>query len=213
MILPVEYALPGTTERVGIDPWVYAPDPVVTPYTPPGKKAVHTLLHSSESVEWYTPASIVEPARITLGEITLDPASCAVAQQVVKARRYFIKEDDGLTADWRSPKGVFLNPPYGKEHGQSTCGRFVDKVLHEYRAGHIGAAVVLVNANTSTRWFQALLTAPDSSVCFLAKRVQFWREDGGSRSPTNSNAVFLLTADHATRARFHTAFGPLGTIR
>ena len=46
--------------------------------------------------EWNTPPEILEVAREVLGEFDLDPASNPTAQKVVRARRYFTKEDDGL---------------------------------------------------------------------------------------------------------------------
>jgi hypothetical protein len=69
-------------------------------------------LHSAGSAEWYTPPSVIEPARAVLGGIDLDPASCRVAQTIVQARRLFTAQDDGLTKDWvPSTDSVWLNPP------------------------------------------------------------------------------------------------------
>jgi ParB family transcriptional regulator, chromosome partitioning protein len=50
--------------------------------------------------EWFTPQDIIDRARLVLGEIDLDPASHIVAQQKIKARKWFSKEQDGLTKDW-----------------------------------------------------------------------------------------------------------------
>src|SRR5690349_2600411 len=74
-------------------------------------------MHSSESNEHYSPPEIVEAARHTLGgEVDLDPASCALANQVVKAR--CCMSEGALDRDWTGPDGepaaVWLNPPGGK---------------------------------------------------------------------------------------------------
>jgi hypothetical protein len=52
-----------------------------------------------DSDEWYTPAWVIDAARAVLGQIDLDPASCARAQDVVKAGHYWVREDDSLQQD------------------------------------------------------------------------------------------------------------------
>jgi hypothetical protein len=59
--------------------------------------ARRTDLQTGE-MEWFTPGDYIEKARRVLGVIDIDPASCAEAQQVVKAGCFFSKNDDGLHA-------------------------------------------------------------------------------------------------------------------
>jgi ParB family chromosome partitioning protein len=62
----------------------------------------HQLINqTSGSVEWYTPPEIIEAARKTLGFITLDPFSCAKANENVKASIYYTKEDDGFNKPFK----------------------------------------------------------------------------------------------------------------
>lgn len=85
--------------------------------------------HSSETNEHYTPAWLVEVSRAALGTIDLDPASCEIAQAVVKANCFFREQEDGLRREWgfvpdTSGAGVgafrvFLNPPGGKLDAQT----------------------------------------------------------------------------------------------
>ena len=79
--------------------------------------------------EWYTPAKNIEVAREVLGEIDLDPASHAIAQQTVKATRFFTAADDGLKQLWHGR--VLFNPPYGR----GLIAPFVDKLSRNSERG------------------------------------------------------------------------------
>jgi len=68
-------------------------------------------LHSAGSSEWFTPSSVIEPARAVLGGIDFDPASCRVAQTLVQARRFCTWESDGLATVWPTVGSIWLNPP------------------------------------------------------------------------------------------------------
>ena len=50
----------------------------------------------SGEFEYYTPEFIIEAARRTMGGIDLDPASSFVANERVRATRYFDHLDDSL---------------------------------------------------------------------------------------------------------------------
>jgi hypothetical protein len=89
--------------------------------------------------EWYTPPEYIEAARAVLGAIDLDPASNAVAQEVVRAGRYFTIETNGLKQEWRG--GVWLNPPYS----QRLISNFVSKLCDEYNSGRVTDAIMLTN--------------------------------------------------------------------
>lgn len=73
----------------------------------------HEFRHSDESVEHYTPIDVVEAEHDVLGSIELDPASCAAANVIVGAARYYSMSDDGFSREWRA-RTVHLNPPGGK---------------------------------------------------------------------------------------------------
>lgn len=98
--------------------------------------------HLSTSVELYTPDYIVEAARATLGSIDLDPASCAIGNEVVKATRYF--DRDGLTQPWSGR--LLLNPPGGRAEipgmGTNSNACLWWRVLAAaYEVGHITSAI------------------------------------------------------------------------
>lgn len=122
------------------------------------------IQHSSQSNEWFTPAEYIESARLVMGSIDLDPASCAEANQTVKAGRYFTEADDGLSRHWFG--NVWLNPPYG-----GLAGPFSEYLVKEYEASRIKAATLLLNSNTDRRYIQPLIKR--FSVCFTEGRVDF----------------------------------------
>lgn len=95
--------------------------------------------HSSISKEHYTPAHIVELARVTMGCIDLDPASCLMANKVVQANHFFSQAMDGLSQDWWG--NVFVNPPGGKIRNRSSQAVWWDKLQQEYLASRVVQAV------------------------------------------------------------------------
>jgi hypothetical protein len=66
---------------------------------------------SNESNEHGSPVEIVKAARLVMGGIDLDPASSAVFNTVVQAKKIFTRKDNGLAQEWSGR--VFLNPPGG----------------------------------------------------------------------------------------------------
>ena len=51
--------------------------------------------HNSGENEWYTPKNIIESARAVMGDIDLDPASSALANDIVQAKDYYTTNEDG----------------------------------------------------------------------------------------------------------------------
>jgi phage N-6-adenine-methyltransferase len=136
----------------------------------------------SGSVEWYTPALYVECARQALGDFDVDPASSKAAQETVRARTYFTKEDDGLAQNWNGR--VWCNPPY------CDAGKFVDKLIDELDAGRATSAVILVNAYCDTRWFHRAANAC-AAICFPLGRIYFERPDGEQMSQPAYGSAFI----------------------
>jgi hypothetical protein len=169
------------------------------------RPADHQLIHSSASNEWYTPAKYVEAAREVLGGIDCDPASCPQANQTVRATTFYSKEDDGLAQSWYGR--VFLNPPYGKTAGESNAGIWAAKLLTEYEAGRVEAAILLVNTVTGNEWFTPLKRFP---MCLHDGRIKFIDAEGQQQeSPTNSNVFIYLGSNPQA---FRDIFGRFGRV-
>ena len=112
--------------------------------------------------EWYTPPHILEAARRVMGGIDLDPASSDIAQQNVRAKRYFTRDTDGLSREWAGR--VWLNPPYS--------AKLIDAFVGKLLASQVEQAITLTNNATETRWAQRLLAESDA-VCLLSGRLRF----------------------------------------
>lgn len=155
---------------------------------------------SSVSNEWYTPAAFVEAARRVLGGIDLDPASCAQANETVRAARYYTEDDDGLSQPWKGR--LWLNPPYG---GQA--GAFVTRLVQQHDAGNVTAGIALITAlTTDTNWFRPLW---DHVLCFAYGRIKFDSNDGTGSSNTAGSIFIYLGPD---RDRFQAEFEQFGAV-
>ncbi|UCD59139.1 MAG: hypothetical protein JSV16_08635, partial [Candidatus Hydrogenedentota bacterium] len=137
--------------------------------------------HNNDMSEWYTPKEYVDRVRQVLGDIDLDPASCAFAQKTVKAKCYYDKKQDGREQPWTGR--VFLNPPYKTP----LVSQFVNRLVDMVGSGDVTAAVLLTNNNTDTDWWQR--AAGDAeAVCLTDGRIGFNDEHGETSAPTNGQS-------------------------
>jgi hypothetical protein len=152
----------------------------------PTKAGVQAMLAGfTGNDEWYTPAKWIERARVTMGSIDVDPASCEYAQRAVRATVYYDSQSDGLVQPWNG--NVWLNPPYSR----GLMHKFIDKLRLEFKSGRTKEAVVLTGSRTDTRWFHDL--APISSAIAMTRgRISFYNEQGVGRSPANGSTFFYL---------------------
>jgi phage N-6-adenine-methyltransferase len=147
-------------------------------------KVVHGALGTGDN-EWFTPANIIEKARRVLGGFDLDPASNEIAQQTVKAKQFYTKDDDGLAKPWKGT--IWLNPPYGR----GLIDDFVDKLLKEIQANNVKQAIVLTHNNTDTEWFEKL-SLTSCRICFTRGRLKFVNptKEVSVATPTNGQTLF-----------------------
>lgn len=176
-------------------------------------KNLMQILHSSESNEWYTPEVFVEAARVLMGSIDLDPASCVEANEVVKATQIFTIEDDGLSQAWYG--NVFLNPPYGYFNdirGISSAGVWGNELIDRYLAGHVKSAILVVNASVGDDWWTGIMKR--LPFCLVNKRTSFRPPAAVKKKnrPSKGNCVFYLGCDTDGFKRvFQDEFG-IGTV-
>ncbi len=144
---------------------------------------------TTTSDEFYTPLSEINLVRSVLGHIHLDPASCVKANEIVQARVFYSKEDDGLVVPWLCTS-LFLNPPFSRR----LIGKFANRFVYYGKSGSFIHGIILVNANTSSSWFQMLMTECDA-VCFCGagngfpSRIKFV---GGVSTARAASAYFYF---------------------
>jgi hypothetical protein len=152
--------------------------------------------------ENYTPGTLLEMIRKVLGNIDLDPASCARAQKTVQANRYFTEKEDGLAQAWAGR--VFLNPPYTAR----IVNLWIKKLIEQLP--NIEGAILLTNDNTDTEWFCQAIEAC-TAVCFVG-RIHFHTADGAETQPTNGQAIFYFGKKLKSFAKEFAGLGPVMTV-
>lgn len=158
---------------------------------------------SDQSDGWYTPHWMIDAARLVLGRIDIDPATCAAAQAIVQAETWYTATEDGLVQPWRG--AVWCNPPY------SDVTPWSDRMVRLYQSGEIEAGMMLVNCSCSPKWAPPLWKNADA-VCLLGRRVNFWH-------PTKTNANGSYDRDSVLfyfgpkRELFASVFDQYGVIR
>jgi phage N-6-adenine-methyltransferase len=164
------------------------------------------------STEWYTPQQYIDAARYVMGDIDLDPASCALANETVQAHRYYTAEDDGLSLPWSGR--IWLNPPFGRVNGsgKSKIALFVAKTVQEYEAGNVSEAIILTTAQSNTKWFADIW---NYTLCFSRNRVHFNKIKNGilvkdSRDSHMLGTVFAYLGPNTEKfTHAFSAFGPV----
>lgn len=166
------------------------------------EQPAHHLARNTGNNEWYTPAEDIERARKVLGKIELDPASSDIAQETVKAGRFFTKEQDGLQQEWTGK--VWLNPPYAK----GDIEPFVAKLVAEYQAGHVKAAIMLTNNSADTEWFHKA-AAHAGAICLTRGRIKFEDPNSARNAPLQGQAFFYFGPNVK---KFVSLYAPTGVV-
>ena len=143
--------------------------------------------------ENFTPIDYLDFYRDFMNGFDLDPFSCAIANQNVKASTFWTKRDNAFTQDWTPYLKKWINPPYSK----GLIEKAVDWAL-KFR--HIGETLLLVNSNTSSPWYKeaTTLTARNGAFCFT-DRIEFYNsvrlEKQGKKSKNSKGQTIFYYGD------------------
>ena len=135
-----------------------------------------SALHSSRSSQWFTAPWLLDAEREILGgEFDFDPASCELAQRLVRAERWHDggARGNGLRVTWRARR-MHLNAPYSRVDG-GPIGAWVERALLSHVRAIAGADVrsgcLVVNSTPGPRWFRNLWDF--ATIAFLHERVAY----------------------------------------
>ena len=156
----------------------------------------------SGNTEYFTPTSIVETARCVMGTIDLDPASSELANQRIRATRFFTAADNGLEQEWRG--NIWLNHPFSRQNNKL----WIAKLVAEYQAGRVTQACCITFAATSEQWFRPLL---ERLQCFIAGRTNYYLPDGSLKKGVTKGSVITYFGHNTTGFVNH--FRHLGIIK
>jgi hypothetical protein len=173
------------------------------PVAPDKPKAFASLTSGRDDNDWYTPRHIIELAREALGGIDLDPASCELANETVRASVYYNKRINGLEQPWFGR--IWLNPPYSRD----LMARFAGKFLHEYEKGNVESDILLTHNCTETSWFQ-ICAAGAKRVCFPKGRLKFHNPSRTIKSTPGVGQTLLYYGRDPDR--FDKIFGDIGLV-
>lgn len=135
---------------------------------------------SSEDMTWETPQDFFDELNKEF-DFTLDP--CATPE-TAKCKKYYTKEDDGLSKDWTGER-VFCNPPYG-----SAIKDWVKKCGEE----NTEITVMLIPARTDTKYFhEYIYNKPNVEIRFIKGRLKFVGKQKGSGSAPFPSMVVVFT--------------------
>jgi hypothetical protein len=152
-------------------------------------RRIHWAQARDRNATWCTPPEILA----ALGEFDLDPAGALPGCPLPPTAREIwrgpeIDGRDGLAEPWHGR--VWLNPPYGRGH----VDRFMAKLAEH------GHGTALVNASTSSPWWERSVASSCSALCFLGERVSFRRPETGEPEGSNGGAASVLIAYGTTDA-------------
>jgi ParB family chromosome partitioning protein len=166
---------------------------------------VPTKTDAADRSEWYTPTEVVEPGRIVMGGIDLDPASCYFANRIIKAGTYYNRDLDGLHRQWYGR--VWCNPPYSDYPGQAA--HWAEKFLKEYQIGNMLQGILLVNLDQFNQ--ESLQqVARRGLACVYRGRVRFYDPTGNQPTSPRHNNIFLYLGDNGNS--FTSEYGKLGIV-
>lgn len=162
--------------------------------------------HSSASNDWYTPPEVVEAARLTMGGIDLDPASCEEANKVVRATNFL--SAGGLSLLWSGR--VFCNPPGGRLNGKSSQKIWWERFSQFYETGQITAGIFVAFSLEQLQVTQSCdHPMLGYTICVPSKRLKYWRPSGPAKSPPHASCIVYCGP---MPGLFHERFYQIGAV-
>lgn len=164
------------------------------------------------SYSWYTPADDMALVRRVLRTIDCDPASCAEANETVRARTFYTREQDGLTLPWRGR--VFLNPPFQTQFMRPFVSKLIADAATQAKRSYCAAprpnTIGFIRSSPTHPAF-----ALTSGGCGTSRRAESRREVRASaaRLRTSPAVPTIRTSSAGSSAKLGQSCGSNGPIR
>lgn len=144
--------------------------------------SLHQTAPENSRKDWRTPDRVLDLVR-KLGTIGLDP--CTWPDNPCGAATFFT--EGALERVWRGFGNIYVNPPYGREISR-WCERAISEMACCVPGGEREELVMLVPANTDSRWYDRLALNSDAR-CEVRGRLRF---KGAPASAMFGSAVFYF---------------------
>ena len=198
---------------------------------PRRKRTSRAAMHANYSAEHYTPPAYCADVAFVFGRRPdLDPASCAAANRLVGAARFYTREDDGLARPWGG--AVYVNAP--NDRTGRPIKDFWRRACEHALYGGPGAAVLWAGfALEQLRGLQGCGPLPSGRPCpspsdwptviigagapetSQGGRISWVSAETGrpGKQPGSGNFFSLLGGGHGMRERFRRRFGAHGIYK
>ncbi len=173
----------------------------------------HLPQHLVTSPDWISPVECIEAARNTMGSIDLDPASDEEANRVVKATKYFTKEDDGLKQTYFG--NIWENPPGSPEkYKPSLVMPFWNKLIEE---GPNYNQAIFLGFNVEFLRYSLAITSKasafDFALCYPFRRLKFTsRTNPKASAPTHMSVIVYIPSKVNRTLAFYENFKSIGKV-
>ena len=145
--------------------------------------------------DWTTPPEVFDPIHSVL---RFDLDACASDEAVARCPKFLSPEQDALKVRWSDyGRRVWCNPPYGR-----TLPLWFVAARHAVDVG-VDLCVLLVMANTDTRYWHDHVRGHATEVVFLTPRVRFRRPDGTVMAGAPKGSALVIYDAAAGRQTTH----------
>ena len=144
--------------------------------------AISQKIHSiSKNDLWETPKIEFEYYSALLGVFPkLDV--CATSNNS-KCTNFITKEKDSLLQEWN--EDFFMNPPY------SEVTNWMHKAFYQSKKYNVNG-LILVNANTSTKWWKKYVTETNAEICTVDHRIKFEKDGIAPKEGSMLDSAFVV---------------------
>ncbi len=173
------------------------------------------IQHSSRTDLWFTPSWVIDKVHQTIGYPDLDPSSCELANETVKATRYITEEQDALKTVWtKEPVTMFINSPGSKVKGKSQVCLFWDILMDYLEMGLVKDAIFMAFSAEALQTSQVFpkRSMGEFIICIPKRRIAFVSPEGDKNSPSHSNAIVYVPGLIDRSKLFYENFKDVGNI-